>query len=181
MAFQACYRWVAVIATCLPCLALATEETQARSELAESISDRTQAQITNNWYIAGSNQTITEANQYSAMQQYQLNGGYQHRFLNQFDLFVEAGVNSHFDDIATQRGFNMATGVSYKPVEGLTLESRFKHQRPEDKSSRQLDFELSSAFHLRETIAIKASYTISEKTFLPELEQQLQFGLGYRF
>lgn len=144
------------------------------SDLLVQSSSRIQSNINNNWYLASNN---TEQNSTNAFY-----GGYQRQLIKDLDLFVEAGMLHDHDDIATQQGFDMATGVSYHPTQTWLLKSRVSRIRPSENMTFQYDFELSSSYDLMESISIKASYQLRDPQLdSSTMEHSLQLGLGYRF
>jgi hypothetical protein len=181
------YNVALTLMTYLPVMAFA--QTKGIAPIIDSVqSSLVQTQITENWYVSGNTlQLPPDRTDTLESPNYQVNGGYQHPLLEELNLFVEAGMNSdlvnhEFEDIATQRGFSMATGVSYTPIKGLTLQSRLSQQlTSNDGSGDQLDFKLSSAYQIQQKVAITASFTLSDNELQPQTQQQLEIGVGYRF
>ncbi|MGY5450512.1 hypothetical protein ACVFI8_06140 [Agarivorans sp. MS3-6] len=145
----------------------------------EHLNLSTRSQL-NNWYLTGFNSSQFVSNgEQDSNQEWFFNGGYQHKLYNELSLFVEAGVNNQYDDIATRKGFNLSTGVNYQPLKSLSIQSKLVqvHQPKYDNTENSL--ELSSTYHLLNNIDVKAVYQIEAQK--EQTQQQVQFGLGYRF
>ncbi|WP_432467217.1 hypothetical protein [Agarivorans sp. Z349TD_8] len=139
----------------------------------------TRSQI-KNWYVTGyNNKQFIYTGPQDQTQSWFFNGGYQHQLRNELSLFVEAGVNNQYDDIATRRGFNLSTGLNYQPLRHLSLQSKLVQIHQPDDDTTEQSLEVSSTLHLLNNIDVKAVYQIEAQD--KQTQQQLQFGLGYRF
>jgi opacity protein-like surface antigen len=139
------------------------------------------SQLSRNWYITGYNnsQFVNDGSE-ETTDSWFFNGGYQHQLRNELSLFVEAGVNNQYDDIATRKGFNLSTGVNYQPIKSLSIQSKLVqiHQPKYDNTEHSL--EVSSTYHILDNIDVKAVYQLDAQAD-KQTQQQVQFGLGYRF
>ncbi|WP_411994410.1 hypothetical protein [Agarivorans sp. DSG3-1] len=156
------------------------------SEMSLSYGDGEHIQLSSrsqvkNWYVTGyNNSQFVATGDDNDGQSWFFNGGYQHKLRSELSLFVEAGVNNQYDDIATRKGFNLSTGVNYQPLKSLSIQSKLVqvHQPKYDNTEHSL--ELSSTYHLLKNIDVKAVYQVEAQQD-KQTQQQVQFGLGYRF
>ncbi|MEE1675526.1 MtrB/PioB family outer membrane beta-barrel protein [Agarivorans aestuarii] len=159
---------------------------EVESEMSLSYGDGEHVQVSSrsqvkNWYITGyNNSQFVSSGENNDVDSWFFNGGYQHKLRNELSLFVEAGVNNQYDDIATRKGFNLSTGVNYQPLKSLSIQSKLVqvHQPKYDNTEHSL--ELSSTYHLLKNIDVKAVYQVEAQQDR-DTQQQVQFGLGYRF
>lgn len=174
----------------LACMALSAQAevvNQFEVTMTDQLQLHSRTQI-DNWYVSGynrlSNEPSASLHQLEGSDQtWYFNGGYQRPIYQELDLFVEAGVNSEYQDLATQRGFNVATGVKFQASDNLSVASKLTSVHKDNQAGLEHSLELSGSYQLRNRFNLEASYQIEtiRDTDEQQLQQQLRVGLGYRF
>ncbi|RKF18512.1 hypothetical protein DBZ36_08875 [Alginatibacterium sediminis] len=137
----------------------------------------------NNWYVRGNNRPlVSQLTVDDNSEQLNFNGGYTHPLQENWSVFVEAGVSNRYDDIATDRGFNVSTGLKFAPNKSLSVVGSLNSQQVNELEDSERAFELRSSYRVGQLVNLQASYAIEDTSKLDSpLQQYFQVGLGYRF
>ncbi|MFM2480250.1 hypothetical protein [Celerinatantimonas sp. YJH-8] len=146
------------------------------------------------WYLypKSSTTTLPPLNQKYMASGVHVLGGYQSKLPANLHWFVEAGIqlsdSASDSDIATQQGFNLATGLRYTPIDSLVISGQILHPKSKDTFTEfndhslfNLDMQLQGTYIFPQRIAIQASYWYQTIPATSLIDQQLNIGLNYHF